>query len=78
MLGRGQKKKPQDNKEVRSSCDQQETTTLTIEVVSWECNSGIESRAQGHHTHSYRPGYKQEIHSDELAINHILHLLNLS
>lgn len=60
VLGRGQKK-PQDNKEVRSSCDQQETTTLTIEVVSWECNSGLESRAQGHHTHSYHPGYKQEM-----------------
>lgn len=55
------KKKPQDNKEVRSSCDQQETTTLTIEVVSWECNFGIESRAQGHHTHSYHPSYKQEM-----------------
>lgn len=58
VLGRGQKK-PQDNKEVRSSCDQEETTTLTIEVVRRERNSGVESRAQGHH--SYHPGYKQEM-----------------
>lgn len=69
------KKKAQDNKEVRSSCDQQETTTLTIEVVSWECNSGIESRAQGHHT-QLSPWLQtgNGVHSDEQAINHIWHL----